>query len=230
MMVWFHLAFFNLGILLAAALARSPSETSCFATTEDGKYRLSEDGCGAPRLSAPKNASAKANWQIYINDFESGYKQEIVGFGAAFTDAAVASFNWLSQSDQEKVAKELFTLDGNEGIGINLVRHTIGQSDLTPANIGKWSYDESDMPDVNISKFDLTAPGYAMLRWLQRMRAMNPATKLLGSIWSPPEWMKQNNNLHWGYVDAWVLYIEKYLAAFKQGGVSVDYLTMQVSV
>ena len=88
----------------------------------------------------PKNASA--NWQISVNDFESGHKQSIVGFGAAFTDAAVTSFNWLSQHDQDVLTRELFTLEGT-GIGINLVRHTIGQSDLTPASIGKWRYDGS---------------------------------------------------------------------------------------
>ena len=122
---------------------RSLAETTCRNNRME-LYRSLQTAAAHQRYLQPANASA--NWQIYVNDFESGYKQSIVGFGAAFTDAAVTSFNWLSESDQMKLARELFTLDGDV-IGINLVRHTIGQSDLTPASIGKWSY-ESLIPPM----------------------------------------------------------------------------------
>ena len=96
------------------------------------------------------------SWQIYVDD--SVELQEIVGFGAAWTDAAVTVLDSLSEESQKKVMQDLFapitagdsprkptvetSQQGGEigSIGLSLVRHTIGQSDLTPASIGEWSY------------------------------------------------------------------------------------------
>ena len=38
-------------------------------------------------------------------------------------------------------------------------------------------------------------------------KAVNGNVTLLGSPWSPPQWMKQNNNLRDEFVDAWVGYM-----------------------
>ena len=137
------------------------------------------------------------------------------------------------------------------------MRHTIGQSDLTPMSIGEWSFDmlpTGVTSDPNLTYFNLTQAGRDMVSWLTRMQAVaqgqtsnniqdngggkrhsgsgiNDNRKgvfLLGSIWSPPQWMKQDNTLHWGYVDTWVEYIVNYLTTYRESGIEVDALTMQV--
>ena len=40
---------------------------------------------------------------------------------------------------------------GSSGIGLGLMRHTIGQSDMTPGSIGEWSFDSNGgQPDPQL--------------------------------------------------------------------------------
>lgn len=153
-------------------------------------------------------------------------RQIVTGFGAAWTDSAVVCLNSLSTSLQNEILDLFF---GSEGIGLNLMRHTIGQSDLTPSSIGEWSYDSNEgVPDQNMKNFSLTPAGEAMVHYLQRMNQVNPSVKLFGSPWSPPQWMKnQHNNIQVQYTDAWTLYMVSYLKAFRDNGVHVHALTPQ---
>lgn len=91
----------------------------------------------------------------------------MVGFGAAWTGTTTYIFDKLSDEDQEGLMKELFTRnDGTEGvgdgIGMEFMRMTVGQSDLTPD--GRLSFDENDdKPEPDLTNFDLTEPGGRML-------------------------------------------------------------------
>jgi len=204
-------------------MARMNTPASCIATTETLSSKLSP--CGKPVPTPNEKNATGATWQLYVDDLVSGERQTIEGFGASFTDAAVISFDALPVEKQNEVAQNLFSKDG---ISLNFMRHTIGQSDLTPPSIGSWSYDMSDAPDPKLTKFNLTVAGLDMINWLLKMNAVNPDVFLLGSIWSPPKWMKDNNNkLNWIHADSWVNYVVRYLNEFKKRGVLVDAITMQ---
>jgi O-glycosyl hydrolase len=161
----------------------------------------------------------------------TGERQRMLGFGAAWTDATVEAFDSLSAEAQEALLSELFG-DEPDGIKIELTRHTAGQSDLTPADIGAYSYDDTD-GDVGLEHFSLGQPGAKMVAWLQRMGNVSSAVgtnvTLLGSLWSPPLWMKHplTNNLLEEYYDAYASYVVKYVGAFKDAGVTVDAVTLQ---
>ncbi len=107
-----------------------------FGTTLDRQRNMSA-------LSAPVfGKAAEPDWVIDVNDDKSsGFKQIIDGFGAAWTDAAVACLDSLPSELQRQAISSLF---GDDGIGLKLMRHTVGQSDLTPAYIGEWSYDSNN--------------------------------------------------------------------------------------
>ena len=111
------------------------------------------------------------------------------------------------------------------------MRHTIGQSDLTPADQGEWSYDSNGgIPDPMLTHFNLTAPGERMVTWLRRMRERDGDIMLLGSPWSPPQWMKNTstNKINVvAYGDAWARYIVAYIDAFSRLGVKIYALTPQ---
>ena len=102
------------------------------------------------------------------------------------------------------------------------------QSDLTPKSIGEWSFDENGgKADLNLSHWNLTEPGSAMASWIKRMFDVKKDVVLLGSPWSPPQWMKQMNKLRDEFADSWVDYMVKYLLAYKARGIVVDAMTMQ---
>eukprot|EP00040_Diaphanoeca_grandis_P019215 m.101279 g.101279 ORF g.101279 m.101279 type:complete len:490 (+) comp27319_c0_seq2:220-1689(+) len=212
--VWLN----TLVVLLSSAAADPRAE--CYVTTEDLVNTLSTN-CDTPKLFKPGGFSS---WKLYVNDTTP--QQTITGFGAAWTDASVFVFNKLSPSDQEALMQDLFSEDG---IHLGLMRHTIGQSDLTPSTIGRWSYDENaGIPDVSLSNFTLTSAGVSMTTWLERMFQVNKNITLLGSVWSPPRWMKTaQNTIDAQYTTTWVNYMVKYLTSFQSKGVRVDAITLQ---
>lgn len=147
------------------------------------------------------------------------------------TDATVSVFSALSDSQKSALLDDLFTTTSNDGVAFSLLRHTIGPSDLSGE---LYSYDNNT--DSSLAKFDLTPAGTSMVSWISKFKSANPAIKLLGSLWSPPGWMKANgvmtgktadNNLSPTYVDAFAQYFVKYIKAFDSGGASVDAITIQ---
>lgn len=146
------------------------------------------------------------------------------------TDATVSVFSSLPSSQQSALLRDLFS---TSGIDFSLMRHTIASSDLST---DVYTYDNSSTPDIGLSKFSLGREGDAMLAWMVSAKATNPAIKLLGSVWSPPGWMKLNgvesgitlnNNLNPRYAGSFAQYFVKYIQAFASKGVAVDAITIQ---
>jgi glucosylceramidase len=172
------------------------------------------------------DGASESDWKVFIDD--RILKQRIDGFGAAWTDASVTCLDSLSPASRQHVMSLLFGL--NESIQLNLMRHTIGQSDLTPSFEGEWSYDSNhNQPDPLLVNFSLTEPGQRMFQYLLQMRTIDPTVKLFGSTWSPPQWMKTADNsvdiIKYG--EAWTDYMLAYLTAFAENGVPVNALTLQ---
>eukprot|EP00041_Stephanoeca_diplocostata_P017565 m.356315 g.356315 ORF g.356315 m.356315 type:complete len:489 (+) comp20749_c0_seq12:126-1592(+) len=207
-------------------------DAKCIVTTEDGTSQHA--ACDAPiKLAIPHTPDPNATWQLFVSDNIT--LQTMVGFGAAWTDATVTVFDSLPAAKHDELMHLLFqpqqesSHEHDDGIGLTLMRHTIGQSDLTPASIGEWSYDDTPngAPDPTLSHFNLTKTGTRMVAWLKHMYSVNDNITLLGSVWSPPQWMKSGTTLDMGHADAWVAYFIKYLEAFRTAGVHVNAVTLQ---
>jgi O-glycosyl hydrolase len=116
---------------------------------------------------------------------------------------------------------------------MSLFRHTIGASDLSAS---EYTYDDSSSADTSLSNFGLTDTGSAMASLIAQFSSINSGITLLGSVWSPPGWMKlngvvdgntDNNNLNTDYADEYANYFVKYIQAFASAGVTVDAITIQ---
>ena len=113
---------------------------------------------------------------------------------AAVTDATVAVLGKLKQQDRDALLRILMTTKDSDGAGFTLMRHTVASSDLSadPA----YSYDDnSGKADSSLGSFGLEDRGKAMASLLADMRKVQPDLMVLGSVWSPPGWMKNNGAL-----------------------------------
>lgn len=201
-----------------------------YCSSNDSVYQLSS--FDAPVSGAGDNSASLSTWSLKVTDNSAGYKQTIKGFGAAVTDATVAVFNELSSDDLSTLLDTLMT---SSGADFGLMRHTIGASDLSadPA----YTYDDNNgETDTSLSGFNLGDRGEAMTGLIAQMRTKKSDLTLLGSVWSPPGWMKlngvidgntTNNNLNPDYRDALADYFVKYLQAYSDAGASVDAITIQ---
>ncbi|HEY9196011.1 MAG TPA: glucosylceramidase, partial [Mucilaginibacter sp.] len=122
--------------------------------------------------------------------------QPIDGFGFALTGGSAMHIIRMSAESRAALLKNLFAITGND-IGISYLRLSIGASDL---NEKVFSYD--DMPegqtDPTLKHFDLGPDKTDVVPVMKQILAINPAIKILGSPWSPPAWMKTNNDTRGG--------------------------------
>lgn len=156
--------------------------------------------------------------------------QTMDGFGYTLTGGSAMLINKMAASSKAALLKELFATDG-KNIGVSYLRLSIGASDLSDH---VFSY--NDLPpgqtDPKMEKFDLGPDREDLIPVLKEILAINPNIKLMGSPWSPPTWMKTNNNSKGGslkpeFYDAYAKYFVKYVQQMAAEGIRIDAITVQ---
>ena len=171
--------------------------------------------------------SGKAGENVIELDPGKKY-QEILGFGAAFTDAACYTFNRLEPSAREALFHELFH---PAEMGLNVCRTCIGASDYSTE---VFSYDEGE-PDPEMRRFSIAHDQPYVLPMMREARKQNPDLFLFSSPWSPPGWMKAGGSMLGGSMRQhnfapYAKYFVKFLQAYAAEGVPVQAVTVQNEV
>ncbi len=151
--------------------------------------------------------------------------QTILGFGAAFTDAACFTLSRLSDSDR---ANLLHTMFGQDQHALSMGRIPIGASDYSTA---AYSYDDG-AADPELKRFSIDHDLDYILPTLQAALSANRELFLFGSPWSPPGWMKYSNSMLGGNIrpeniPAYARYLQKFVEAYAAAGVNVRAVTTQ---
>jgi glucosylceramidase len=155
--------------------------------------------------------------------------QDILGFGAAFTDAACYNFSQLSSKVREQLLNEYFS---PKEMGFNVCRTCIGASDYSTK---VFSYDEGSEPDPELKRFSIDHDKQYVLPTIRDARKINPDLFLLATPWSPPAWMKQNGTMLGGNFKKscyapYAGYFAKFLKAYEAVGVAINAVTSQNEV
>ena len=100
-------------------------------------------------------------------DPDAGY-QEILGFGAAMTDASCYLLSRLNDADRKAVMHDLFA---PQEMALNVCRTCIGASDYSRT---MYSFDESPEPDPEMKKFSIGHDKEYILPMLREARKENP--------------------------------------------------------
>ena len=161
---------------------------------------------------------------------ETSTFQSIDGFGYTLTGGSAEVINSLGSSQKQALLQELFGSADNS-ISISYLRISIGASDL---NESTFTYDDmpSGQTDVNLTNFSLTPDMANVIPLLNEILAINPSIKILGTPWSAPTWMKDNNSFVGGslqtqYYPVYAQYFVKYIQGMKAQGITIDAITPQ---
>src|SRR5680860_322725 len=156
--------------------------------------------------------------------------QTIDGFGFTLTGGSGQIINSLTAGKKQELLQDLFGNKENS-ISISYLRISIGASDL---NESVFSY--NDLPkgqtDMNLTQFSLAPDKTDLIPLLKEILSINPAIKIMGSPWSPPVWMKDNNSSVGGslqpqYYGVYAQYFVKYIQEMKAEGIEIDAITPQ---
>ncbi|MEA2761425.1 MAG: glucosylceramidase [Gemmatimonadaceae bacterium] len=173
--------------------------------------------------------SATDAFPVVIDVDESTVYQEMVGFGAAMTDASAYLIQHKLGAQHDAILHELF--GRNPGIGLSFMRVPMGASDFSTHD---YSYDDTPagQTDSTLANFSLAEDRVDKLPAIKAALAINPDLKLVGSPWSPPGWMKTTNSLIQGtlrpqFYDSFADYFRKFIEGYAAEGVPMYAVTMQ---
>ncbi len=184
------------------------------------------------RLSATGVQTFTPHGQPFENEpciFVDPYKsfQVFTGIGGALTDAAAETFSKLSAEQQDEFILSYF--DPRDGIGYSLVRTNINSCDFSSS-----SYTYVDENDKTLSSFSVAHDEAFRIPFIRKaMVAAGGQLNLFVSPWSPPAWMKDNNNMLQGgkllpaYYQVWADYYVRFIKAYEAHGIPVWGLTVQ---
>ncbi|MDO4306654.1 MAG: glycoside hydrolase family 30 beta sandwich domain-containing protein [Eubacteriales bacterium] len=150
-------------------------------------------------------------------------KQQMKGFGGAFTEAAGFCYEKLPKEKKKEFLQAYF---GDEGLRYNIGRTHINSCDFALENYDALSSDGEDL--------DLTRANQYVLPLMKDARSVcREEPEFLLSPWSPPASMKTNGEMnHGGKLKPecrkeWAQYIARYLCRLKEEGIKISYLTIQ---
>lgn len=153
--------------------------------------------------------------------------QVITGIGGAITDASAETFARLSENKQEELLHAYYSRE--KGIGYSLARTNMNSCDFSSDT---YTYVKEN--DVSLKSFDIAHDRKYKLPLLKKaMSTAKNELKLYISPWSPPAWMKDNNNMLRGgrlrreYYPSWANYYIRYINALEKEGIPVWGLSVQ---
>jgi glucosylceramidase len=199
-------------------------EIAAWVTTADRQQLLQRQRVG------PRFGRTAAGAQVIEVDDTRRY-QVMAGFGASMTDASA----WLIQqrmsaAQRQALMQELFGR-GEQGLGMDLVRLTLGASDFSFTH-----YSYADRPpgetDLPLAHFSIEPARRDVLPVVRQALELNPSLQVMASPWSAPGWMKTSDSLIKGSLrpdmyDAFARYLVAAVEAFAAEGVPLFALTVQ---
>ena len=163
--------------------------------------------------------------KVYNVVVDSAQKfQTHMGFGGAFTEAALEAVSVLPAEKRKEVIDAYFSKDG---LCYNLARLPMHSTDFSSRP--KIYVEEGDK---DLKTFDVSWDE-ARFNLYKECRETSGGFFTLVSTWSPPAFMKSNNRLQHGgklldeYKQPWAQYYCKFLEALKERDIYVDALTVQ---
>jgi len=153
--------------------------------------------------------------------------QTFLGIGGALTDASAETFSKMPAAKQAELLQAYY--DTKKGIGYTLARTNINSCDFSS---GSYTYVTEG--DKELKSFKIDHDMQFRIPFIKKaIEAAGGKLTLFVSPWSPPGYMKDNNDmLHGGklkpeYYQSWADYYAKFINAYEKAGIPVWGMTIQ---
>lgn len=220
--------------LLGCAPASKQSETTTlqqpfqakkakvYVTAKDTNLRLTEIG----EVQFTEYGQPQENQPFVLVDPAKTF-QTMVGIGAALTDASAETFYKMPKAAQKEILTAFY--DKEKGIAYNFARTNIASCDFSS---GSYNYVEEN--DSALTTFSVKHDEQYRIPFIKEaIAAAGGKLNLFVSPWSPPAWMKDNNNVLNGgkllekYKQSWANYYVKFIQEYEKEGIPIWGLSVQ---
>src|SRR5438094_1914263 len=209
-------------LLLLWRSAASQTRAIVYTTAESTSFRLTPTDTLMFQPTGPTSEG-----KVYVFPDPRRTFQPFIGIGGALTDAAAETFAKLPAARQDELITAYYSTV--PGIG-----YTLGRTNIHSCDFSSESYTYVTEGDKDLTSFSIAHDLRYRIPLIKRaMAASGNRLKLFASPWSPPAYMKDNNDmLHGGqlraeYREAWALYYTKFIESYRQAGVPVWAVTIQ---
>ena len=209
-------------MLLLALLILAQHRAIVYTTAESTSLRMTATDTLVFKPSEPTSEG-----KVYVFVDPRKTFQPLIGIGGALTDAAAETFAKLPAARQDELITAYYSTDG--GIG-----YTLGRTNINSCDFSTESYTYVTEGDKDLTSFSIAHDLRYKIPLIKRaMAASGNRLKLFASPWSPPAYMKDNNDmLHGGHLRAeyrqsWALYYTKFIEGYRRAGVPVWGITIQ---
>ena len=153
--------------------------------------------------------------------------QQIEGFGGALTESSAYVLSLLPPEKRNELIAAYYSKD--KGIGYTLARTHMNSCDFS---LNNWACVET--PDKTLSSFSMEQTDKYITPLIKDAQNFaGEKFRLLISPWSPPAWMKDNNNMNQGgkllkkYYPLWAAYFVRFIDELKKRGIDAWAVSVQ---
>src|SRR5467141_3553096 len=216
------MARYLLLLLLFARSAPPQTRAIVYTTAESTSLRLTPTDT---LTFKPPEPTSEGKVYIFVDPRKTF--QPFIGIGGALTDAAAETFAKLPAARQDELITAYYSTV--PGIG-----YTLGRTNIHSCDFSSESYTYVTEGDKDLTSFSIAHDRRYRIPLIKRaMAASGNTLKLFASPWSPPAYMKDNNDmLHGGhlrpeYAHAWARYYAKFIESYQKEGVPLWGITIQ---
>ena len=193
-----------------------------YTTADKTAHRLSQtDTLTFKSVGQPKET------QICVFVDPTRQFQTYMGTGGALTDASAETFAALPKDKQAELITAYF--DDKSGIGYKLARTNIHSCDFSS---GSYTYVTEG--DRELKSFSIEHDKKYRIPFIkQAVAATRGRLNIFASPWSPPAFMKDNNNMLQGgklkpeFYQSWANYYAKFIKAYEAEGIPLWGISIQ---
>jgi glucosylceramidase len=206
----------------ARPFSSAGKQVNVYTTADHTDHRISlTDKVSFKSVGQPKET------QICVFVDPARQFQTFLGIGGALTDASAEVFAQLPAARQHELLTAYF--DEQKGIGYKLARTNIHSCDFSSS-----SYTYVDEGDKELKSFSIEHDRKYRLPFIKQVLAATAGKlRIFASPWSPPAFMKDNQDiLHGGklkpeFHQSWANYYTKFIQAYQREGVPVWGVSIQ---
>ena len=165
--------------------------------------------------------------KVLLKVYPEEVRQEIIGFGGAFTDTAAMALLHMNKEIQKEALNAYFSTE--TGLSYNMGRVPIGCCDFSTVE-----YSHAEVPeDIELSFFSIEQDKKGIIPLIRGVKEVMEKSCRQGELllyalpWSPPAWMKTNGQMSWGgrlcpeYYETMAAYLIKFIRAYEEEGISL---------
>lgn len=199
-----------------------PTKAEIFATAKDTTLRLTKTAD-----VTFENFGQPLETQVCVFVDPTRTFQTFIGIGGALTDASAEVFAKLPEATQTEFLTAYY--DRTKGIGYNFSRTNIASCDFSSDTYGYLAENDTTLNSFNVSHDEK----FRILFIKKSIAAAGGTLPMFVSPWSPPAWMKDNNDvLHGGkllpkYSQAWANHYVKFIKTYESMGMPIWGLSVQ---